>query len=134
MVCVEDFISQFVKRLPSQTQTCLWAREAIANDRKLWERQAEAQFPGIALILQALQGVMPKGGMIYSDMTQFSYLVKEIWNMPCLGHWHHPSGFGTLGYALPTAIGEVLRGLACQKLLLEMIMAFNIRCLSLESP
>ena len=78
MVRVEGFVSQFVKRLPSQTQTCLWAREAITNDRKLWERQAEAQFPGIALILQALQGVMPKGGMIYSDMTQFSYLVKKF--------------------------------------------------------
>jgi len=21
------------------------------------------------------------------------------------GHWHHPYGFGTLGYALPAAIG-----------------------------
>ena len=38
-------------------------------------------------------------------MTQFSYLAKEIWDMPRPGHWHHPSGFGTLGYALPAAIG-----------------------------
>ena len=43
--------------------------------------------------------------MIYSDMTTFAYAAKEIWDMPRPGHWHHPTGFGTLGYALPAAIG-----------------------------
>ena len=48
---------------------------------------------------------MPQETMIYSDMTQFAYLAKEVWDMPRPNHWHHPSGFGTLGYALPAAIG-----------------------------
>ncbi len=43
--------------------------------------------------------------MIYSDMTQFAYVAKEIWTMQRPGHWHHPYGFGTLGYAMPAAIG-----------------------------
>jgi acetolactate synthase-1/2/3 large subunit/5-guanidino-2-oxopentanoate decarboxylase len=43
--------------------------------------------------------------MIFSDMTQFAYTAKEIWPMQRPGHWHHPFGFGTLGYALPAAIG-----------------------------
>ena len=43
--------------------------------------------------------------MIYSDMTQFAYAAKEVWPMAQPGHWHHPYGFGTLGYALPAAIG-----------------------------
>jgi acetolactate synthase-1/2/3 large subunit/5-guanidino-2-oxopentanoate decarboxylase len=43
--------------------------------------------------------------MIYSDMTQFAYAAKEVWDMERPGHWHHPYGFGTLGYALPAAIG-----------------------------
>ncbi|MDT2040692.1 MAG: thiamine pyrophosphate-dependent enzyme, partial [Planktomarina sp.] len=43
--------------------------------------------------------------MIYSDMTQLAYVAKEVWPMTRPGHWHHPSGFGTLGYALPAAIG-----------------------------
>ena len=38
-------------------------------------------------------------------MTQFAYVAKEIWDMPAPGQWHHPCGFGTLGYALPAAIG-----------------------------
>ena len=38
-------------------------------------------------------------------MTQFAYVAKEIWDMAAPGLWHHPCGFGTLGYALPAAIG-----------------------------
>ena len=43
--------------------------------------------------------------MFYSDMTQFAYVAKEVVPMSRPGHWHHPYGFGTLGYALPAAIG-----------------------------
>ena len=46
--------------------------------------------------------------MIYSDMTQFAYVAKEVWPMAQPGHWHHPTGFGTLGYALPAAIGGAM--------------------------
>jgi acetolactate synthase-1/2/3 large subunit/5-guanidino-2-oxopentanoate decarboxylase len=38
-------------------------------------------------------------------MTQFAYVAKEVWDMDRPGHWHHPYGFGTLGYATPAAIG-----------------------------
>ena len=43
-------------------------------------------------------------------MTQFAYVAKEIWDMPKPAHWHHPLGFGTLGYALPAAIGGKIGG------------------------
>jgi acetolactate synthase-1/2/3 large subunit/5-guanidino-2-oxopentanoate decarboxylase len=43
--------------------------------------------------------------MIYSDMTQFAYVAKDVWDMAYPNHWHHPTGFGTLGYALPAGIG-----------------------------
>jgi 5-guanidino-2-oxopentanoate decarboxylase len=43
--------------------------------------------------------------MVYSDMTQFAYVAKEIWEMQRPGHWHHPFGYGTLGYGMPAAIG-----------------------------
>ena len=46
--------------------------------------------------------------MVYSDMTQFAYAALEVWDMPRPGHWHHPFGFGTLGYALPAAIGGAI--------------------------
>src|SRR6056297_169342 len=49
--------------------------------------------------------IMPEDMMVFSDMTQFAYTGKEVWDLPRPGHWHHPTGFGTLGYALPAAIG-----------------------------
>jgi len=38
-------------------------------------------------------------------MTQFAYVGKETYGLDAPGQWHHPYGFGTLGYALPAAIG-----------------------------
>jgi 5-guanidino-2-oxopentanoate decarboxylase len=52
-----------------------------------------------------MQAVLPDDTMFYSDMTQFAYVAKETYQMPRPDHWHHPFGFGTLGYALPAAIG-----------------------------
>ena len=34
-----------------------------------------------------------------------AYVAKEIYPMERPSKWHHPFGFGTLGYALPAAIG-----------------------------
>ena len=47
----------------------------------------------------------PDDTMFFSDMTQFAYVANEIYPMARAGHWHHPSGFGTLGYALAASIG-----------------------------
>ena len=33
---------------------------------------------------------------------------RGLWPMSKPGHWHHPTGFGTLGYALPAAIGGAI--------------------------
>ena len=70
-----------------------------------WRAEVDAERPGIVPVCDALRDCLPKGTMIYSDMTQFAYTAKEIWDMDRPGHWHHPTGFGTLGYATPAAIG-----------------------------
>ena len=61
--------------------------------------------PGIIEVADALKAILPEDTMIFSDMTQFAYGAKEVYPMDRSGHWHHPYGFGTLGYALPAAIG-----------------------------
>jgi acetolactate synthase-1/2/3 large subunit/5-guanidino-2-oxopentanoate decarboxylase len=82
-----------------------WQARSVAHQRGLWRRETEAERPGIIAIVEALHAVVPDDAMIYSDMTQFAYVANEIWPMTRAKHWHHPSGFGTLGYALPAAIG-----------------------------
>ncbi len=82
-----------------------WDAARIAATRAAWRAGLMAERPHVVEIAEAVQQVMPEDAMIYSDMTQFAYAAKEGWDMPRAGHWHHPSGFGTLGYALPAAIG-----------------------------
>ena len=82
-----------------------WKPEDVTAAKARWEAETDAERPGVLPVMKALQAVLPEDAMVYSDMTQFAYVSKEVWPMPRAGHWHHPCGFGTLGYALPAAIG-----------------------------
>jgi len=88
--------------LPSVSE---WDVSRVVSQKRVWRSETEAERPGIIEIADALREVVPENTMIYSDMTQLAYVAKEVWPMTRPGHWHHPSGFGTLGYALPAAIG-----------------------------
>lgn len=85
-----------------------WAAQDVAQARARWRSAVDATYQAVGPVADALRAVMPDDAMIFSDMTQFAYAAKEIWDMPRPGHWHHPTGFGTLGYALPAAIGGKL--------------------------
>ncbi|RLJ60171.1 acetolactate synthase-1/2/3 large subunit/5-guanidino-2-oxopentanoate decarboxylase [Litoreibacter meonggei] len=82
-----------------------WDAAAITALRAKWRAETDADRPGIVPLVDALRAVLPSETMIFSDMTQFAYVANETFPMDRPGHWHHPSGFGTLGYALPAAIG-----------------------------
>jgi thiamine pyrophosphate-dependent acetolactate synthase large subunit-like protein len=45
---------------------------------------------------------------VFSDMTQVAYLGNYAFPTDRPGTWFHPSGYGTLGYALPAAIGALV--------------------------
>ena len=85
-----------------------WTAAEVAAARSKWHAEVEAEYASIPTIAETLRDCLPEGTMIYSDMTQFAYAAKEIWDMDRPGHWHHPYGFGTLGYALPAAIGGAI--------------------------
>lgn len=85
-----------------------WDANEVAQARAGWRKQIDADRPGIVPVCDALQAVIPDGTLIYSDMTQFAYVAKEVWDISTPGSWHHPYGFGTLGYALPAAIGGAM--------------------------
>ena len=82
-----------------------WTAQDVAKTRARWRAELDAERPGILPVVDALKNTLPANTMIFSDMTQFAYAAKEIYPMDRPSHWHHPFGFGTLGYALPAAIG-----------------------------
>jgi thiamine pyrophosphate-dependent acetolactate synthase large subunit-like protein len=55
--------------------------------------------------IAAIQAGLPADAIIYSDMTQIAYLGNYAFNADEPGLWFHPSGYGTLGFALPAAVG-----------------------------
>jgi 5-guanidino-2-oxopentanoate decarboxylase len=55
--------------------------------------------------LEALRASLPADAAVFTDMTQIAYLGNYAFPVERPGLWFHPSGYGTLGYALPAAIG-----------------------------
>jgi thiamine pyrophosphate-dependent acetolactate synthase large subunit-like protein len=63
-------------------------------------------------VLDAIRAALPGDGMVFSDMTQIAYTGCHYFRCEAPRSWNHPNGFGTLGYAMPAAIGAKL---ACPK-------------------
>lgn len=82
-----------------------WTVEEVAETRARWRAEVDAERPGIVPVADALREALAPDTVVYSDMTQFAYVAKEVWPLDYPGTWHHPTGFGTLGYALPAGIG-----------------------------
>ena len=55
--------------------------------------------------LRAIKTALPWDGVVFSDMTQIAYFGNYAYPVDNPGQWFHPSGYGTLGFALPAAIG-----------------------------
>ena len=93
---------------PAHPAATGWDPAQVRGQRARWQAQLAVEYPGLLPLCAALQAVLPDDTMIYSDMTQFAYAALEAWPMARPGHWHHPFGFGTLGYGLPAAIGGTI--------------------------
>ncbi len=100
-----DFLSDLSFGLARAVPATGWDDTDVAGQRARWRAGIAAERPGIVPVADALRAALPPDTMIYSDMTQFAYAAKEVWDMAGPGLWHHPTGFGALGYALPAAIG-----------------------------
>jgi 5-guanidino-2-oxopentanoate decarboxylase len=59
----------------------------------------------LAKALGVIRESLPEDTVIASDMTQIAYAANEVFPISKPRTWLHPTGFGTLGFALPVAIG-----------------------------
>jgi 5-guanidino-2-oxopentanoate decarboxylase len=82
---------------------------SAAGDAALHRARLESQFDAGTRVrlraLAALRAALPADAVVFSDMTQIAYLGNYAFRTERPGQWFHPSGYGTLGYALPAAIG-----------------------------
>ena len=82
--------------------------EIVARARAASHLEAHRQRPGMEVILARLRRVLPDDTIIAADMTEMAYLANEVFPVRRPRSWLHPMGFGTLGYALPAAVGAKL--------------------------
>jgi 5-guanidino-2-oxopentanoate decarboxylase len=59
----------------------------------------------LSKVLRVIRESLPIETVIASDMTQIAYAANEVFPVSKPRTWLHPVGFGTLGFALPAAIG-----------------------------
>jgi 5-guanidino-2-oxopentanoate decarboxylase len=80
-----------------------------AGDAPVVRARIEAQLmksqPGALAAVRALRAALPADGAVFTDMTQIAYLGNYAFPAERPGVWFHPCGYGTLGYALPAAVG-----------------------------
>ncbi len=58
--------------------------------------------------LEPLRAALPEDGAVFADMTQIAYTGGRDFPVSTPGGWICPNGYGTLGFALPAAIGAKL--------------------------
>ena len=58
--------------------------------------------------LEPLRAVLPEDGVVVADRTQIAYTGGRDFPVSKPGGWLCPNGYGTLGFALPAAIGAKL--------------------------
>jgi len=79
-----------------------------ADHRARIDAQFNAGARACARLLAAVRAAIPDDAVVFTDMTQAAYLGNYAFAADKPGTWFHPSGYGTLGYALPAAIGALV--------------------------
>lgn len=92
------------ERGPSRPGWRTGAGEAAVH-RAAIDSAMDASTRLLARGLAAIRVALPGDAVVFSDMTQIAYLGNYAFPMDAPGGWHHPSGYGTLGFAMPAALG-----------------------------
>lgn len=76
-----------------------WRTGAVASVLSTVGRPVEVE------VLTQLREALPPRALVFNDPTTIAFWARSLWPAEHPRTWFVPSGFGTLGYALPAAIG-----------------------------
>jgi len=92
-------LSEYTNNTASKTQSDLIALK----------KQIDSDIAPLQLthkrVLDVVKKEIPDNAFISADMTQIAYTGNYLYQVSSPRSWLHPTGYGTLGYALPAAIG-----------------------------
>ena len=94
---------------PSTTRAAADVSAArVAEIRAAIAARLDAPTRMLHTLLGALRAAVPADAALFTDMTQIAYAGNYGFATDLPRTWFHPSGYGTLGYALPAAVGAKL--------------------------
>ena len=83
-----------------------WRDDEVA---KVLARIAEVVGTPIEIeVLDQIRAVLPAESLVFNDPTTIAFWARSHWRSDRPRTWFVPSGFGTLGFAMPAAIGAKL--------------------------
>jgi 5-guanidino-2-oxopentanoate decarboxylase len=89
------------------TVSSAWDIDLYAQRASLREKASPLERRHLA-VLDAVRRALPWDAMIFADMTQLAYTACIFYPVERSRAFMFPAGYGTLGYALPAAIGGAL--------------------------
>jgi thiamine pyrophosphate-dependent acetolactate synthase large subunit-like protein len=98
-------------RLAAELDRIGYARPAdrAADVAALNRTIAEAVGNSVELdVLDQIRKALPAEAMVFNDPTTIVFWARSWWKCYAPRTWFVPSGFGTLGFALPSAIGAAI--------------------------
>jgi 5-guanidino-2-oxopentanoate decarboxylase len=98
-------LGALLEALPARARPTSAAAGRVAGLRAEIEGALDAKARGWQSALQAIRAALPSDAAVFTDMTQIAYFGNYAFPVDAPRRWFHPSGYGTLGYALPAAIG-----------------------------
>jgi 5-guanidino-2-oxopentanoate decarboxylase len=97
-------LAALAQRLPARRGWRSAHGDAAAHRARLEAAFSAPERARLALV-RAIRAALPPEGVVFTDMTQAAYTGHYAFAADRPGSWFHPCGYGTLGYALPAAIG-----------------------------
>ncbi|MFP4300447.1 MAG: thiamine pyrophosphate-binding protein [Spirochaetaceae bacterium] len=65
------------------------------------------EIEGMREVLRAIREALGEEGILFADMTTIAYAAVSEYSAYAPGTFFHPVGYGTLGYAVPAALGAL---------------------------
>ena len=102
---LEDFCDHLKPERRATSEQLAASQERVAALKASEQARLEPLAKQHQNILQSIRRASSKDVSLVADMTQIAYSAITLWEAEEPNCWFFPTGYGTLGFALPAAIG-----------------------------
>jgi len=104
----QDYVSALLDSMTQRQEQADWGATRAAEARKAARAELSPNYAQSLAMVETMRDALPRA-IIVGDSTQPIYAANLYYDHDSVGGWFNSStGFGTLGYAIPAAVGAAL--------------------------